>query len=45
MGDNRNIAIPSANMTKRYSDAQLKIREELAQNRVNPFDKAEKKNG
>ena len=28
----------SANMTKRYSDAQLKIREELALKRVNPFE-------
>ena len=28
----------SANMTKRYSGAQLKIREELALKRVNPFE-------
>jgi integrase len=29
----------SANMTRRYSKAQLKIRENLARKRVNPFDK------
>ena len=28
----------SANMTRRYSKAQLKIREKLARSRVNPFD-------
>jgi integrase len=35
----------SADMTKRYSRAQLKQREKLARNRVNPFDKDEKKAG
>jgi integrase len=29
----------SANMTKRYSKAQLKQREKLAHSRVNPFEK------
>jgi integrase len=35
----------SANMTKRYSRAQLKQREKLARNRRNPFQSEEKKAG
>jgi len=32
------LAHKTANMTRRYSKAQLKIREKLARNRQNPFD-------
>jgi hypothetical protein len=32
-------------MTRRYSKAQLKKREELARNRVNPFKKKEDEDG
>jgi integrase len=35
----------SADMTRRYSKAQLKKREELARNRVNPFKKKEDEDG
>ena len=38
------LAHKSANMTRRYSKAQLRIREKLARERVNPFAEADKAN-
>ena len=38
------LAHKSANMTRRYSKAQLRIREKLARERVNPFTETEESN-